>query len=91
VCFSVWERGGASSAPGVASRPPGAASSAPGAASSPPGAASSPPGTGVASGPARRITRRALLPGNRADIRDRSVTVAMHLLRRLLLGESDDA
>ncbi len=70
VCFSVWERGGASSAPGVAS---------------------SPPGTGVASGPARRITRRALLPGNRADIRDRSVTVAMHLLRRLLLGESDDA
>jgi nicotinamide-nucleotide amidase len=42
-------------------------------------------------GPSRRITRRALLPGNRSDIRDRSVTVAMHLLRRLLLGESDDA
>jgi nicotinamide-nucleotide amidase len=31
------------------------------------------------------------LPGNRADIRDRSATVAMHLVRRLLLGESDAA
>ncbi len=39
--------------------------------------------------PARRLTRRARLPGSRADIRDRSVTVTMHLLRRLLLGESD--
>jgi nicotinamide-nucleotide amidase len=39
--------------------------------------------------PARRITRRTRLPGGRADIRDRSVTVCMHLLRRLLLGESD--
>jgi nicotinamide-nucleotide amidase len=37
----------------------------------------------------RRLTRRTRLPGSRADIRDRSVTVAMHLLRRLLLGESD--
>ena len=37
-----------------------------------------------------RITRRSQLPGGRADIRDRSVTVAMHLLRRLLLGESDE-
>lgn len=37
----------------------------------------------------RRLTRRTRLPGGRADIRDRSVTVAMHLLRRLLLGESD--
>ncbi len=36
-----------------------------------------------------RLTRRTRLPGGRADIRDRSVTVAMHLLRRLLLGESD--
>jgi nicotinamide-nucleotide amidase len=26
------------------------------------------------------------LPGNRADIRDRSTTVAMHLVRRLLVG-----
>ena len=37
----------------------------------------------------RRLTRRTRLPGSRADIRERSVTVAMHLLRRLLLGESD--
>jgi len=37
----------------------------------------------------RRITRRTRLPGGRTDIRDRSVTVAMHLLRRLLQGESD--
>jgi competence/damage-inducible protein CinA-like protein len=38
----------------------------------------------------RRLTRRTRLPGGRADIRDRSVTVSMHLLRRLLLGESDE-
>ena len=48
-------------------------------------ASPSPPAAG------RRLTRRALLPGGRADIRDRSVTIAMHLLRRLLRGESDDA
>jgi nicotinamide-nucleotide amidase len=36
----------------------------------------------------RRLTRRVNLPGGRADIRDRSVTVAMHLLRRLLVGQS---
>jgi nicotinamide-nucleotide amidase len=36
-----------------------------------------------------RITRSATLPGGRADIRDRSTTVAMHLLRRLLRGEAD--
>ena len=29
------------------------------------------------------------LPGARADVRDRSTTVAMHLVRRLLLGERD--
>jgi nicotinamide-nucleotide amidase len=34
-----------------------------------------------------RITRAIRLPGNRADVRDRSTTVAMHLLRRVLLGE----
>jgi len=34
-----------------------------------------------------RITRSTNLPGGRADIRDRSTTVAMHLVRRLLLGE----
>ena len=36
---------------------------------------------------AGRITRRAQLPGGRFDVRDRSTTVAMHLLRRLLLDE----
>ncbi len=40
-------------------------------------------------GAPRRLTRRTRLPGDRSDIRDRSVTVAMHLLRRVLLGESD--
>jgi nicotinamide-nucleotide amidase len=34
----------------------------------------------------RSITRTVQLPGDRADIRDRSTTVAMHLLRRLLSG-----
>ncbi len=32
------------------------------------------------------LTRSVNLPGGRADIRDRSTTVAMHLLRRALLG-----
>ncbi len=41
-------------------------------------------------GAPRRLTRRSVLPGSRSDIRDRSVTVAMHMLRRLLLGESDE-
>jgi nicotinamide-nucleotide amidase len=36
------------------------------------------------------ITRSARLPGGRADVRDRSTTVAMHLLRRLLRGEADN-
>lgn len=35
------------------------------------------------------ITRRVVLPGDRADIRDRSTTVAMHLLRRALSGTQD--
>jgi nicotinamide-nucleotide amidase len=35
-----------------------------------------------------RITRSTRLPGSRADIRDRATTVAMHLLRRLLRGET---
>jgi nicotinamide-nucleotide amidase len=38
-----------------------------------------------------RITRSAQLPGARADVRDRSTTVAMHLLRRLLAGEGEPA
>jgi len=33
----------------------------------------------------RRLTRSVTLPGNRADVRDRSTTVALHLVRRLLL------
>jgi nicotinamide-nucleotide amidase len=39
----------------------------------------------LAGGP--RLTRDTRLPGDRAEIRDRSTTVGMHLLRRLLLGE----
>jgi nicotinamide-nucleotide amidase len=38
-----------------------------------------------------RLTRSIRLPGGRADVRDRSTTVAMHLVRRLLLGERDAA
>ena len=37
----------------------------------------------------RRITRSTRLPGDRADVRDRSTTVTMHMLRRLLKGEGD--
>jgi nicotinamide-nucleotide amidase len=35
-----------------------------------------------------RITRNIRIPGDRSDIRDRSATVALHLLRRLLLDEA---
>src|SRR6478609_10635893 len=35
----------------------------------------------------RSLLRDTRLPGGRADVRDRSTTVAMHLLRRLLRGE----
>jgi nicotinamide-nucleotide amidase len=35
----------------------------------------------------RELARDPRLPGNRAEVRDRSTTVAMHLLRRLLRGE----
>lgn len=41
----------------------------------------------VAAASGEKITRHARLPGNRADVRDRATTVAMHLLRRLLVGE----
>jgi nicotinamide-nucleotide amidase len=34
-----------------------------------------------------RLTREVQLPGDRAEIRDRSTTVALHLVRRLLRGE----
>jgi nicotinamide-nucleotide amidase len=40
----------------------------------------------AAGGADRRIARRLDLPGSRADVRDRTTTVALHLLRRLLLG-----
>lgn len=43
----------------------------------------------VATGDGDRITRNVRLPGGRADVRDRSTTVSLHLLRRLLRGESD--
>lgn len=33
---------------------------------------------------ARMVTRTLRLPGNRSDVRERSTTVAMHLLRRIL-------
>ena len=39
-------------------------------------------------GDRERITRSIDLPGSRADIRDRSTAVALHLLRRLLRRES---
>jgi PncC family amidohydrolase len=35
------------------------------------------------------LTRSVRLPGGRADVRERASTVAMHLLRRVLLGEAD--
>ena len=37
----------------------------------------------------KRLVRRADQRGTRADVRERSTTSALHLLRRLLLGESD--
>jgi nicotinamide-nucleotide amidase len=35
------------------------------------------------------LTRSVRLPGSRQDVRERSVIVAMHLIRRLLTGERD--
>ena len=37
-----------------------------------------------------RVARKLDLPGGRADVRDRTTTLALHMLRRLLRGESDD-
>lgn len=37
----------------------------------------------------RVLTRTRNLPGNRSDVRERSTTVAMHLIARVLRGESD--
>jgi nicotinamide-nucleotide amidase len=43
----------------------------------------------VRDGEGHALTRRVHLPGGRFDVRDRSTAVALHLLRRLLLGDSD--
>jgi nicotinamide-nucleotide amidase len=43
----------------------------------------------VAARDGARIARRLDLPGSRADVRDRTTTVALHLLRRLLRGQLD--
>jgi nicotinamide-nucleotide amidase len=45
----------------------------------------------VAASDGRRITRTVTLPGGRQDVRDRSTTVALHLVRRLLHGEGERA
>lgn len=42
----------------------------------------------VSTGDGARLTRRLLLPGGRFDVRDRSTTVALHLVRRILLGQT---
>jgi nicotinamide-nucleotide amidase len=44
----------------------------------------------VASADGQRITRALRLPGGRADVRDRSTTVAMHMVRRLLRGQAGE-
>jgi nicotinamide-nucleotide amidase len=44
---------------------------------------------GTAAGGGGRVARRLDLPGSRPDVRDRTTTVALHLLRRLLLGQID--
>ncbi|MBJ7329493.1 MAG: competence/damage-inducible protein A [Solirubrobacteraceae bacterium] len=41
---------------------------------------------GIAHRDGRATTRSLVIPGGRFDVRDRSTTVAMHLVRRLLLG-----
>jgi competence/damage-inducible protein CinA-like protein len=42
----------------------------------------------VSSADGHRLTRRLTLPGGRFDVRDRSTTVAMHMIRRVLRGET---
>jgi len=41
----------------------------------------------VSTGGRDRLTRTVHLPGSRFDVRDRSTTVALHLVRRVLLGK----
>jgi nicotinamide-nucleotide amidase len=45
----------------------------------------------VAARDGRRLGLREQIPGGRADVRDRSTTVALHLVRRLLAGAGDRA
>lgn len=44
----------------------------------------------VARAGGQTLTRSVRLPGGRPDVRDRATTVAMHLIRRALLGETDE-
>ncbi len=56
------------------------------------GTAAKPVGTvwvAVSSSAGRSIVRHTMLRGSRAEVRERTTTVALHLLRRLLLGEDD--
>jgi nicotinamide-nucleotide amidase len=56
------------------------------------GTAEKPVGTvwiAVRAGDGRAIVRQTLFRGTREEIRERSVTLAMHMLRGLLLGEGD--
>ena len=41
----------------------------------------------IKSSDGRKLARDPVIPGNRADVRERSALLAMHLLRRLLRGE----
>jgi len=58
------------------------------------GTADKPVGTvcfSVSTGSGERLTRTVPLPGSRFDVRDRSTTVALHLVRRVLLGDRSGA
>jgi nicotinamide-nucleotide amidase len=44
----------------------------------------------VATSDGARLARQLDLPGTRPDVRDRTTTFALHLLRRVLRGEGDD-
>ena len=45
----------------------------------------------VCSRDGQRLTRTTRVPGGRVDVRERSTAVALHLIRRLLLGEGEVA
>jgi nicotinamide-nucleotide amidase len=45
----------------------------------------------LSAGEDQRIVRETRLSGTRAEVRERTTTLALHLLRQLLLGESDIA